>query len=188
MKASKLIYQGNKGFTLIELILSLFFAVIIISTLYSILNFSINAAKQGDILDELILNGRYGIEFIKNEIRNADKIISSDLIKDLNQQYPDNIGFVIVKKTDEIYSYVTYYSSNDKLVRIAFNSTSKSYPIASKFGGFNEICEYIKTIEDTMLDFKKNMIYLSISMINGKNNNEPLEFKTNLYVRCPIEN
>ncbi len=94
-------YHRNRGFTLIEVILSLAICSLIIVPIFSILDFSIDACTIGEEKDQLMLNGRYAIEYIKNEIKTADKIISSDKIKSLKTKYPTNIGFVIMIVDEE---------------------------------------------------------------------------------------
>ncbi|MBU5437517.1 prepilin-type N-terminal cleavage/methylation domain-containing protein [Tissierella sp. MSJ-40] len=181
----KSIYQKSRGFTLIEILLILSLISLIIISLYSVLNFCVSAWEDGNRKDEIILNGRYGIEFIKTEIKTADKIISSNKIDDFNFTYPNNIGFVILRYNSNEYQYITYYLSNDKLIRITDKRVTKKYPSINTFSGFNEICEYVDTIERTNVDFSKNMIYLNITM--SYNNRKVLEFKTNIFIRCPVE-
>ena len=59
--------KNNYGFTLIELVLSIAIVATIVIPLYSILNFTIDACKVGDIEDEVLLNGKHAIEYIKRD-------------------------------------------------------------------------------------------------------------------------
>ena len=173
----------NKGFTLIEIIISLAICAIIMIPIFSILDFSIDACTIGDEKDELLLNGKYGIEYIKNEIKSADKIISSDKFKDLNNVYPTNIGFVImIKKSNNNYRYVTYHTKDKKIIRIACTRDNDIYPSEKYFSGHNEICNLIDSIEDTSFD--QDMIYLDFKF---KKNNSKLSLNSDIYIRCPID-
>lgn len=173
----------NKGFTLIEIIISLAICAIIMIPIFSILDFSIDACTIGDEKDELLLNGKYGIEYIKNEIKSADKIISSDKFKDLKSEYPTNIGFVImIKKSNNNYRYVTYHTKDEKIIRIACTRDNDIYPSEKYFSGHNEICNLIDSIEDTSFD--QDMIYLDFKF---KKNNSKLSLNSDIYIRCPID-
>lgn len=183
------IYHRNKGFTLIELILSLGICSLIIVPIISILDFSLNACTTGEKKDQLMMNGRYAIEYIKDDIRVADKIISSDKIKGLKTKFPTNIGFVIMIVDDEkgynTYKYITYHSKDDKLVRVACSRTDDKYPLYSYFDGNNDICEFVDNIGDTKLDNENSMIYLDLKFKHK--NREKLELKSDIYVRAPID-
>ena len=103
--------KRNHGFTLLELLLTLAISSIIITCLYSILNFTTKACKFGDEKDEILLNGRYAIERIKGEVKSAEKIIAIDMVPDLKEKHVDNIGFIIVRLNSEPgykYNYSTY--------------------------------------------------------------------------------
>lgn len=178
----------NRGFTLIEVILSLAICSLIIVPIFSILDFSIDACIIGEEKDELMLNGRYAIEYIKNEIRSADKIISSDKIKGLKIKYPTNIGFVIMivegENNNKTYRYITYHTKNNKLVRLACSRLDSNYPSYIYFDGNNELCEFVDNIDDSKLDTENSMIYLDFKF---KYNKEKLELKSDIYIRCPID-
>lgn len=182
-------YGRNKGFTLIEVILALGVSSIIALSIFSILDFSIKACAMGDEKDEVLLHGRYAIEFIKDDIKAADKIISSDLIKNLRLKYPYNIGFIILKiddeKTPNEYNYITYYRKNDRLVRIACTRIDKKYPSYTEFGGNNDVCEFVYDIENTRFDTENKMIYLEF--IFKHNNGHKLTLKSDNYIRCSID-
>lgn len=173
----------SKGFTLIEVILSLAICAIIIIPIFSILDFTIDACTIGDEKDELILNGRHAIEYIKNEIKSADKIISSDKFKDLKSKYPTNIGFVILMyELDGKYRYMTYHTKDKKVIRIACTRDNNKYPSENYFSGHNEVCDLVDSIGDTKFD--QDMIYLDFKF---KKNNSRLSLKSDIYVRCPID-
>lgn len=178
-------YPKNKGFTLIEIILAIGICAIIIVPLFSILDFSIDACTIGDEKDDLMLNGKHAIEYIKNEIKSADMIVSIDKFKDLKTSYPTNIGFVImINEADGNYRYITYHSKNKRIIRIACTRTNNIYPSQNYFAGHNEICNLVDSIEDTVFDPKQDMIYLDIKLTK---NNSSLSLKSDIYIRCPID-
>jgi len=67
----------NRGFILMELILYIAIGSIIVLAMFSMMNFTIRVYKRGQNEDEILLHGRHAIEYIKKEIKSADKIFSS---------------------------------------------------------------------------------------------------------------
>lgn len=183
------IYHKNKGFTLIEIILSLGICSLIMVPILGILDFSINACNKGEEKDQLMLNGRYAIEFIKDDIKTADKIISSSKFRGLETKYPTNIGFVILivdeNNGNKTFRYITYHNKNDKLVRLASTRVDNKYPSYIYFDGNNDICEFVDNIGETKFDTDNSMIYLNLKFKH--NNGETLEFKSDIYIRAPID-
>lgn len=193
MQNIKLIYPKNKGFTLIEIILTLAISSIIVLTLYSILSISSKASILGEEKDELMLNGRYAIEFIKGEIKWADKVILGSKIEGLKQRYPKNIGFIIMTKVldnkdeDKIvgYRYITYYLNGNTLVRLSWNLTKERYPTMLDLVGRNDICEFVDSIEETTFDIKNSLISLNFKFKH--HSGERLDLNTDIYIRCPVD-
>lgn len=178
-------FLKNKGFTLIEVILVLAISSIIIIPIFSILNFSIKACDLGEQKDDLILNGRYSMEYIKGEVKIADKIISSNKILGLNSKYPTNIGFVImVREKNDIFRYITYYVKDSKLLRIACTNLIDEYPTQINFGGHNTISEFVDNIEESKFDEENSMIFLDFKF---KHRKEDLRIKMDIYIRCPMD-
>lgn len=181
----KHIYLQNKGFTLLEVLLTLGISSIIILSLFCILDFSIDACTLSDEKDELILNGRYAIEYIKDDIKSADKIISSDKIVGLNTKFPTNIGFVmIIDEENGSYRYITYHLNSNKIVRMACTRFNEEYPSSYYFDGYNDLCEYVDDISDTKFMTELNIVYLDFKF---KKNNSELNLKSNVFIRCPID-
>lgn len=183
----KPIFRKSKAFTILELILTLGLSSVLILSLLSIFNYSKHVSFLGNEIDELMLNGRYALEFIKDEVRAAEKIVPTSKIKGLNGAYKDNLGFVIINKEDEILNrFTTYYLKNGKLIRISGLAKNDSYPIYSQLQGHNEISEYIHSIEGSGLDIEGKMIYLSFKLLSDSG--QDINFKSSIYIRCPIEN
>jgi prepilin-type N-terminal cleavage/methylation domain-containing protein len=176
---------NKKGFTIIELIYGMAIFSVLLSTVISMLNFSNKVFTIGENEDEFLLNGRFAIEYLKEEIRSADLIIPSNKISNLNSTYPENIGFVMMKDNGisnhkERYRFYTYYLMGDKLVRISRNLENSIYPDASRLSGYNEMCEGVLKMDNTRNDFDNRLIYLSLTM--GYNNKEVHTFKSILYI------
>lgn len=184
----KLTYSKSRGFTLIEVILALAILSMVIVPLVAILGFSIRSCDIGEQKDELILNGRYAVEFIKGEVKMADKIICSKKIKGLRSMQPTNVGFVIMitenNKNNENYKYITYHIKGSNLIRTACTKSTKTYPTPSELSGYNTIAEFIDNIEESKVDLDQSMIYLDFKL---KHRNEVLRINTDIYIRCPID-
>lgn len=184
------LYVNNRlGFTMIEFVVGIGVLSLVFSSMFSMFNYTIQASSLGENMDDMLLNGRFGIEFIKEEVRAADKIISAGKIEDLNFLYPNNIGFVLftdMKKQDpsviasERYRFVTYYLKNDKLVRISTNKGTTIYPLASKLSGHNELIHGVLSIEDSGFNHEDRLIHLKFSM--GYDGKEFHQFKSCFYV------
>jgi len=180
----------NRGFILMELILYIAIGSIIVLAMFSMMNFTIRVYKRGQNEDEILLHGRHAIEYIKKEIKSADKIFSSKKIPDLDEKYEDNIGFVIFRFDPDDprgykYNYVTFYREDNKLVRIAANRTNETLPRASSFGGFNTVAEYVASIRDTYIDFETKTVYLNFILCDDLA--REYEFQSIIGARCPVE-
>lgn len=191
MWISKHLSLNNKGFTLIELLVSIGITSILFMNLYSMLTFSINSSAIGEAYDEMLLNGRYGIEFIKEDIERADKIISIHNISVINNKHPYNMGFVVMKQyIDEegnmVYRYTSYYLGDERIYIITYNKEDNpSYPNKTDTPGYNIVCENVVSIEDTNIDFENNIINLKISV--GSKNKVYHNFKSTIAIRCPVD-
>lgn len=181
----KFILLENKGFTLIELLLGVSISGILVLSLYFIFNYSVKTSKIGEEKEEFLLNGRYAIEYMKREIRNGEEIISSDKINGFNKKYKNNFGFVIKVKRDQGYKYVSYYLEKESIRRIVSINTASKYPYIGSFEGHNRIVGNISSIEGSRVDFKNNKIVLNFLMSGEWNNN--MEFKTEIFMRCPTD-
>jgi prepilin-type N-terminal cleavage/methylation domain-containing protein len=180
----------EKGFTLLELVLAMAIGSILFLGFYSILGFTINTYKEEVEIDDILISGQYTIEYIKKEIKQAEKIISIDKINGLKDKYPDNIGFVImryrpggIEKPDE-YNYSTYYLKNNKIYRIAENREDDRLPIFGGQDGHNVLAEYAISIKDTNINFEDKIVDLNF-VFKGELKNE-IRFKTKIFIRCPI--
>lgn len=188
-------YLKNKGFTLIELILAVGISSMIILSLYSILDLSFKSYSTAQEKDELLLNARYGVEYIKNEIKNADLIISNEKIINLNSKFPSNIGFVILTIEEETinglisyrYNFVTYFTENGILKRIAYNDIEKDYPHANDLKGYNEISTLVAGIGNTKCDWENKIINLDFTFASSAESDLKLDIRSDIFIRCDID-
>jgi hypothetical protein len=153
------------------------------------LTFAINSSVLGETYDEILLNGRYGIEFIKEEIKKADKIISVHNISVIENNHRDNMGFVIMQEnTTEMgnveYRYIAYYLGDKSINRVAYNKNDPSYPNKKDIPGYNIVCDNVISIEDINIDFESGIIDLNIVV---GNNNAYHRFRSTIAVRCPVD-
>ena len=138
-------------------------------------------------MDELLNSGQYAIEYIKKEIRQAEKIISIDEMGDLKYRYPKNIGFVIMRyypNLKEKYNYSTYYLNNNNIYRIAENKITDGYPTFSGKDVHNIVAQYVVSMEETNLNYKNKT--LDLKLILKKENGRDMKFNTKVFIRCPI--
>lgn len=182
--------KKNLGFTLIELLLALAIISLVVLSFYSALNLTINICKLGESEDDLLLNGRYAIEYIKKDIKNADKIIDIKRIKNLDKKYQNNIGFISMSyirdtNTKGKYCYSTYYLKGNKIYRIAVNKTIDILPLYNAFGGHNVIAETVQSIGDTNIDWEKKVVHLSLGL--GKKEDKETKIETKVKIRCPVD-
>lgn len=143
-----------------------------------------------DQKDISLTNGRYAILYIKEEVKNADKIIHISKFKDLDEGYPENIGFVIqenkILSSGKLnYNYKTYYLKGDQLVRLACNLESYAdYPSKAHFSGHNEVCRGLDSLEKFIYDRDKNILKIKISLNQGT---KDFEFKSDVFLTCPLD-
>lgn len=170
--------------------MSLAIGSIIIMVMFSLLSFTVQGCLRAEAEDDILLNGRYAIEYIKNEIKIADRIIPIEKIKELDEKYEDNLGFIIIKHESSesggyVYNYATYYLKDNKIYRIAANKNNYGLPRATSFGGHNIVAENILSIEGTQIDFKRKIVRLNF--ILKDDNNREYSFKSLISIRCTVE-
>lgn len=191
LKNKFMIENRIKGFTLLELLVALGLSSLLILCLISVLDFTNYVSAKADETDQLLLSGQYAIEYIKREIREAEKIYSIDQIKDLKYRYPDNIGFIIMRylpnKTydeDQDYNYCTYYFKNNRIYRIAANKTLEGLPRGSDLGGNNILIDQVVSIDQTSFDPENKTIELKFVLRDSYG--EDKLFSNKLLIRCPV--
>ncbi|MBC7087249.1 MAG: prepilin-type N-terminal cleavage/methylation domain-containing protein [Tissierellales bacterium] len=154
---------SNDGFTLIELIISISIISVIIVGIYNIIFISTKSMNLVDEKDEYLVSGIYVIEYISDEIRSADLILPSSMIKNLDKMYPYNLKFVILNINEGNYDYVTYYYTGKEIVRLNCKLSNANLPEISNFNGYNKLDIGISNIWNTGLELNNNMIYLDFT-------------------------
>ena len=119
----------------------------------------------------------------KNEIRSADIVVSTKKIQNIKLTYPNNVGFLLVFIDEEKYNYVTYYMKSGKLVRMAYETTSSTYPVSSNFAGHNEVCRFVEDISLSYLDTKNKMIHLDFKLKSQGKRPIYYRIKSDIYIR-----
>lgn len=191
----KLMFQNlkkndKKGFTLIELVVGLAASSILALAFYAVFDYCVNINLIEEERNDLSLNGRYAIEYMKREIKTADEILSTDNFKGLNDKFKNNVGFVLKtlekKLSDDkyIYKYILYYKDGNSLKRVTAEGPSIDGIEASSFSGYNTIASNVKSIEGTYIDFENKKIVLNI-LLSGDMRRE-MRFNTEIYIRCPV--
>lgn len=181
--------KDRKGFTLMELICGLCIGSIVIGICFSILSISQKTNVFAEETDDLLYNGNFAIEYVRYEIQNADKIISSDKIKDLNKLHSNNIGLVIMEyqplsENSLKYVYITYAIEDNKLWRYSRRFDSEVELIAQVLTGKNEICEYVISFGDTSIDWNNGILYLDLDIGDKK---FIQNFKTTISLNCELD-
>lgn len=161
--------KGRKGFTLMELVCGLCIGSIVLGICFSMLSFSQRTNAFADRTDDLLYNGNFAMEYIKYEIQNADKIISSHKVKDLISLYPNNIGLVMMEyqpnHIDSLkYIYITYTIEDNRLWRRSRRFDKEVELLAGTLIGKNEICESVKGFGDTYIDWDNGILNLDLDI------------------------
>lgn len=184
------LYLENKGFTLVELILVLGIFSIIMLPMYSIMNLTTNAYTSLEENDELLLNARFAVEYIKKEIRSADIVVSADKIKNLKAQDPTNIGFLLVFIKGDKHQYITYHLKDREIVRLSTIVNENTYPKWDSFfknSGYNKVCKLVYSINDTRIDFENSMINLDFVFSNSSDSKSFFRTKADIFIRSNID-
>lgn len=180
-----IILLENRGFTLIELPIGICIIGIIVLSLYFMFNYSVKVAQIGEEKEEILLNGRYAIEYIKKEIRQSEEIISTSKFGGFNEKFKENFGFVLKINKDDDRKYVSYYLKNGIIYRIVSTNTNTRYPSVESFHGYNRIVENVISIEGSRANFQNDKIVLNLLM--GGEWNKNIELKTEVFMRCPTD-
>jgi len=183
------------GFTLIELIIGISLTSILISLVFSIFLTTISTTAMTENQDEIILHGKYALELLVGEVRASDTVVSSNKIIELDELYPSNIGFLLIKDNgvkdngtivyNDRYNFTTYYLDGNKLKRIAINKDKPVYPKASDLKGYNEVCDYILSMDGTMIDFNDELLSINLNM--GIDDKSYCNFKSTIYLRTKLD-
>ena len=189
MWSSRQLLKKRKGFTLMELICALCIGSILLGICFSLLTFSGRSNAFVDQTDELLYNGNFVIEYIKNEIQSADTIIASEKVKDLDNLYRVNIGLVAMEyqpnhSEKDKYVYFTYYIENANLYRLARRFEMEVPINGVVFSKSNELCSNIESFGDSSIDWDNKILNLHLSIGDSSISNS---FKSTILLNCPLD-
>ncbi|MGO3751483.1 MAG: PilW family protein [Peptoniphilaceae bacterium] len=146
-----------KGFTLIELIVSIAISFIILSILTSSLYFISKSAVKINEKDTFQEKSYFAINYIYDEVSSADYIIKKD-----NKAYKFVIVNCDLDGKKENYNYIYYYLNKDRLNRYAINSEIKNkYGDIKGRWGVNKIADNVKKYN---VNFHGNKIEINIKL------------------------
>lgn len=181
--------KSKNAFILTEILIFLSTCLILVGVLLSILRLTIRAQKKGEVVDSIIINGQYAMEYIKREIKQAEKIIHINQFEGMKRKYPGNIGFVIMRYYPNSsnnmprYNYSIYYLKSNKLYRDAANRYDPGLPNSTSFSGNNVLLENIRSLEESGIDLDNRLLRLEFLLCDE---DEEIRLSTQLSVRCPI--
>lgn len=191
MQNFKLEGTRNKGFTLIELLIGIGLTSLLISLSFSILSITSKLSNEALTLDDFLLQGRFALEYIKEDILDIDKSIKSIEIISMQDYLPDNfmytetLGFFIIKEELE-FNHIFYKLEDEILTRISFKSPNK-YPkkILGKPGD-NTILKNVYSLKDSYFDSENNILCMIIQT-KDKDNNKIYNFIETLYLKDDLK-
>ncbi len=177
-------YRGiwNNGFTLIELVIGIALTGILLSLGFNTFYFASRVSKDISIEDDFLLQGRFAIEYIRDEVIEAVEIIHMDDYLPRNFPYRETLPFFIVKKEGDIYNHIFYRLSDHTLYRTDFKSNICCPVDMPNNGGHNFILDNIYDIQNTYYD-KENMLLCIWIKSKNKTNNKEYSFTETLYLR-----
>lgn len=170
----------KRGFTLIEMLVTLFIGGLVISVFTLLLDFSIHT-NEFVTSNETSEDASFILAYISNEINGAEKIYPINT-KELNASYRENLGFIIREKLeDSTYTYIYYAYKNNQLFRLALNSKEEninSNSINFKYlgnTGINAIADGIVSIKSTY-DPQKSLVEIQLKL-----KNDPKTYSTSIF-------
>lgn len=163
----------KKGFTLIELILSLTIASILILVLSSILNIGLRIDSKIEDSDRYLSTGRYALDYLSKEIRFANTIYKTN--EQIDKAYKNNLGYVLLNKTGDMHQYLFYYLENKKLMRYSVRNKMSYAQIDIRKGdiGINTVVGEVESLQDSTYDVTTGIVDLQLLFTD----NESMETK-----------
>ena len=181
--------RNKKGFTLLELLCCICIGSIVIGICLSMLTYSSKSNVSAEQTDELLYNGNFAMEYIKYEIQNADKVIATNSVQDLNSMFPNNIGLVVMEYQPKYsgidkYVYFTYYIQNNRLYRLSKRFDAEVPISGAALTEKNELCDSIESFGDTYIDWDNKMLYLDLKICGSRLENR---FKSAILLSCSLD-
>lgn len=176
--------KKSRGFTLIELVIGLAFIGLLISISFSVFLFTSRVSKQVLVEDDFLLQGRFALEYIREEIDEAIEIVSLEDYLPENFFYTDTLGFFIIKK-ESGFNHICYKFEDEKLTRISFETVDKKPNIIPSIKGNNPILENVSEIKDSYYDKDEGLLCIVIKTRNKENGKE-YSFMETIYLKDDI--
>ena len=173
---------GNKGFTLIELVIGIALTGLLLSLSFNTFYFATGVSKDILLEDDFLLQGRFAIEYIRDEVIEAVEIISMDDYLPRNFSYTERLPFFIVKKEGNIYNHIFYRLADHTLYRTDFKSNIYCPIDMPNNGGHNFILDNIYDIQNTYYD-KENMLLCIWIKTKNESNSKEYSFTETLYLK-----
>lgn len=158
----------TKGFSLIEIVVSLGIVSIVMAALFCILHFTSITTKKVEDHDSGLITAIYSLEYIIDEVKTADEIYPIEECPGLKEKYPNHLGFITMEKEGTQFNYRTYYEGEGSIIRIAKMKSVKLMPSAADFSGHNRITENIIDTDGSYLDIENELVYISIEVPIGE--------------------
>jgi len=180
-------WRRSKGFTLLEIIISIGLMSLIISIVFALINFVSLSSERVLGSDDTLLNGRHALDYILADANESISIMPIDSINNLDSKFENNMGFVLRKSIDangeegegegesKKYRYVFYTKSGDSLIRRTFDSPLYDPPTYNSNGGNNNLLNDVESISNCVYDEYNNVLVLSI-ILKDKKTSKKYEF------------
>ena len=174
----------SKGFTLLEIIISIGLMSLIISIIFALINFVSLSSERVLGSDDTLLNGRHALDYILADANESISIMPIDSINNLDSKFENNMGFVLRKNINDEgvidpdkkkYRYVFYTKSGDSLIRRTFDSPLYDPPTYNSNGGNNNLLNDVESISNCVYDEYNNVLVLSI-ILKDKKTSKKYEF------------
>jgi type II secretory pathway pseudopilin PulG len=177
----------SNGFTLIELVIGIGLTGLLISLSFSVFNFTSRMSKEVSIEDDFLLQGRFAVEYIRDEVSKAIKIVSMEDYKPDIFPYTDTLPFFIIQENKEGtgYKHVFYRLSGSYIYRTVITSAEYCPQKSVSYGGDNFVLNNVIDIKDTYYDKDNELLCLVIKTKN-KSNGKEYCFMETLYLRDDI--
>lgn len=169
-------YENNKGFTLLELIMTISIISIVMINVVQILLFANKSIYSNKTRDNNMGEINRTLEYIEYEIKKSD---STELLKDqsgfldFSKRYPDNIGFLIKIKEKDANLYITYCLDGNKLRRMSCRRNTEILSNLNLLEGYNLLSENIYGLRNT--EYNEEEMYINLRL-NSDYNGESKQY------------
>lgn len=178
MKVLNLLHQesrNSKGFSLIEIVLSIGFIGMLLTLMFSMLRLTEKSSILLHDRDDLMLNGRYATEYIIEDVELADEVVDMDDYCPLNIEKESTLGFILINHNrieGFEYQYIYYRLSGDTLIRTTYNNNTYKPDNPPGNGGNNNVVHNVSSLNDSGYCSKDQLLLVNISMESSRNGGE----------------